>query len=318
MFQITLVQSNQIKGLAIFLVFIYHAFGFLRLPNYFAGQIGVDLFLFASGYGVSQSIDKYPTAFNFVRNRFVQLLPKYIAAIFFAYCLFGGFNWIDFLLHITFSHGLFPNYFFGIDNALWYMSLIFLGYFYVAIIKRFRLDEFCLILGMLLYVVAVFLYENREPVISHLVPRIPIFVIAYWIGRNQGRTYFNQKYILDIIASVIFYIVSILYLPGIFGGVGIALSLAMVLLTINKINSIAAVFSYVGMYSYEIYLLHDLVLRILVQEMQRGDFANVPHYRMIFLLLAFLMVAIATFGFVYFFKMLEVAKRRFANQLSVK
>src|SRR4051812_28183228 len=74
MVSITPAQSNQMKGFAILLVFIYHSTGYLKVPNYSAGQIGVDLFLFASGYGIAQSIDRYSSFSEFMQRRLARLL----------------------------------------------------------------------------------------------------------------------------------------------------------------------------------------------------------------------------------------------------
>lgn len=124
--------SKLIQGTAIIMVFIYHGFGFLGLPNYTAGQIGVDLFLLVSGYGVSASIEKYISGFQFLRARVAKLYLKYVLAIVLTIGAFGAVESPDLILHLTFLHGYSTKYFFGIDNAFWYMSLIFSMYFFCS------------------------------------------------------------------------------------------------------------------------------------------------------------------------------------------
>ncbi|MES2212780.1 MAG: acyltransferase [Pseudomonadota bacterium] len=325
MFHVTSQQTHFIKGFAIILIFVYHCFGFLQLQNYLCGQIGVELFLIASGYGLAQSIDKYPNAFSFMKKRVTQLFPKYLVTLLAICAVFGHFSSTDFLMHITFLNGLFSPYFFGIDNAFWFMSMIFLCYLLVAIVWQLSLERFFLLFGIGLYILLTQVYSHNDTILTHLVLRIPTFVFAYWFSRfwcTPNRQFLNRNNTADAIAVVAFYVTAYFFTFGLFYHLGITLSLLSVLFALSRITPINKACTLVGVYSYEIYLVHDPALKYIAQVMAR-DNALHGATRIIVLFVSGITLTIAltcilVYGFKLFSNLKLAAAKRLFNGVGVR
>ena len=73
---------DELKGLAILLVVLYHAGGVLVWQNLLHGDLGVDIFVILSGIGLTLSARTAtePTV-TFMRRRLVRIMPAYWIAL---------------------------------------------------------------------------------------------------------------------------------------------------------------------------------------------------------------------------------------------
>lgn len=76
---------GSMMGVAILMVLLYHAAccnlpmgGFTQVANY--GLIGVDIFLFFSGYGLCFSFNKNKLS-EFFKRRYMRVLPLYLILV---------------------------------------------------------------------------------------------------------------------------------------------------------------------------------------------------------------------------------------------
>lgn len=132
-------KTEELKGFAILAVIFSHISYFLSADNRFLfplsilAGVGVDLFLFLSGFGLTSSALKSPLSIvNFYKKRLKKLfLPMWLVIFLFIILDF-------FILHTTYSQteivqsfvGFFPqaNLYLNIDSPLWYFSIIFFYY----------------------------------------------------------------------------------------------------------------------------------------------------------------------------------------------
>lgn len=120
-----------------------------------------------------------------------------------------------------------------------------------------------LLSGAFLYLLLLYIYYGREPVISHFVPRIPIFFIGYRLAECWKPSLEFKKNISDLIGLLIVYTFSMIYLPGYFFNAGVAISLLFILSLLSRFPIINDSLYWVGTYSFDVYLVHDQVLRYL-------------------------------------------------------
>lgn len=260
--KITFEQITLLKGGGIIIIMLYHACGWLGLPNISQGQVGVDIFVFVSGYGISNSALKYKNqGLLFLKKRLISIYPYYLLVILIAsYFLKPTLN--DLALHLTLFQCVTAPYCFGIDNALWYMTLIAYLYIFVAIINRSVLEQYMVPLGFALAIVFLFLYKDVQPIISHLVPRMPVFFIGYYVAdlvlkKDKG----NFARALIPIMAIIYFFISIKMQPGFFTTLGLAVFFSMVFVQLSNVSFINKILMYFGIYSYQIYLVHDFAMR---------------------------------------------------------
>src|SRR5580693_5248857 len=102
---------DELRGLAILLVILYHAGGVLVWQNFFHGDVGVDIFVILSGVGIALST-RIETAGAFLRRRLFRVFPAYwivltaflLGNIYLLHIPYTGFN---VLVHYLGIHALF-------------------------------------------------------------------------------------------------------------------------------------------------------------------------------------------------------------------
>lgn len=100
---IEFISKNRtyLMGIAMILVVIYHAFSCVYNPIGVLniGYVGVDIFLFLSGFGLASSFEKNKIS-NFYKNRFTRIYPIYFIGVLTTYLIMCHKVWgIDDLLY---------------------------------------------------------------------------------------------------------------------------------------------------------------------------------------------------------------------------
>lgn len=291
--------TNELKGVAILLVVFGHIGYFLVNDHNFLfplssiAGVGVDIFLFLSGYGlVVSAITKSRTIGQFYKDRLVKLMVPFWLVI-------SAFFLLDFfVLNKAYPIGYIVSSFFGLFNSadlykdinspLWYFTLILFYYivFPIVFIKR-RPWISALIIYVLTYVIIalnpVWLSKVRYFHEVHMLA-FPLGVLA---GGAVCNTFnFRQKIsnkiesivksnrVMGIVKNTVYCFLALIllfiiahntYNSGVGQGVRVeqiitmATTLAFVFLfLIKKIEF--RLLNLIGLYSYEIYLLHWPIL----------------------------------------------------------
>jgi len=264
-----------VMGIATLLIIWFHS-ALLVNPDSFMGRfkhigdIGVDMFLFASGAGVYFALKKHGRFWPYLRSRLFRVLPAYlmVAIPWFAYqdIMLGGSRKL-FLKDITMIS-------FWLDGRMtfWYISAILLLYIvtpaYMKLCRRFRnLDKIsiCVLYGIVLLVPEAFLNHLVGPAMIFL-PRIPIYLAGLSFGKamEQGRVFrLKAIWLFVIIASSSIPLAAAMgWLPWklsyvvkyvAFGPLAVILSMACSKIPENRFTG------YFGHRSLEIYLLLEKV-----------------------------------------------------------
>ena len=271
--------TNQLKGVAIFTVIFAHIGYFLSADTRFlypfsvAGGVGVNIFLFLSGFGltVSQISNSLPI-FSFYKKRLLRLFfPLWI--------VISALFLLDFLiLHRTYPTneiiasyiGFFPgsDVFINIDSPLWYITIILFYYFVfpLTFIKRFPLLSPILVL-----LASLFILNMSLPVNEDTLKLYKLHTLAFPAGILFGLFYqkikinFNKyiKFGIIIISFLVFLYTSINSGigedPKIEQSISLLTTLSlMIFFSLIKFNF--KLLSIFGILSYEIYLIHWPIL----------------------------------------------------------
>lgn len=267
---------DELKGLALILVVFYHATGILGWPNWLQGQLGVDIFLILSGVTLALGPSATEPLGTFFRRRFLRIFPAYwlALALFLAldYFLRGLVHpaprvW----LHVTGLHAFSREFdLWGINDSLWFIALIVPLYATFAFARRWlHRPADILGLGCLLtaLVCATYLATGNSGALIHLGVRLPSFFVGLVLGHALAAPQINLRPtpLLAVGGLTLAYVTLNHGLN--FFGLGAALAVSAAYLALRAalpatiVSGALRPFARLGLYSYEIYLFHQPLIR---------------------------------------------------------
>ena len=305
---------TQLMGLAMLLILIFHTGIDITNINIIRslkdiGDVGVDIFLLLSGIGLYFSYTKDSDKIHFYKKRILRILPTFIPIAIVWYStfalIFGG-KIEDVLLGVTTLS-------FWIKGSMtwWFISAILILYiftpFYIDFFDRNpRKITICtvlvlIILGLLIRFTSL---DNIFDYLLVFICRIPIFIIGIYIGylifNNKGLLLNNTIiYVFSIISLILSLLIvnpQTIYIPFALKyytyiplSFGICLYVSKVL---DKFNKNFELLSFLGIYSLEIYLLHEKILWIL---MFSEKIIVIDKYHIVINIIAYLLSMIAAY-----------------------
>lgn len=289
--------TQEIKGFAILAIIFSHIGYFLVSDHQFlfplsiAAGVGVNLFLFLSGYGLTLSALAKPLSIlEFYRHR----LPKLYVPLWVTLFVFLGLDF--FVLGRVYGFGTLSKMFLGffpradlaldINSPLWYFTLII---FYYLLFPLVFLRKYPWVSALILYGAGYFLILWNPAVLEPVMRLYRVHILAFPLGVLVGallHTYTRStypervKYIWQSVERLKFlkrvlYWVSVGFLLWLIGytayrshvgdtpwleeATSLLTSLGVIVLfLISKLES--RLLTWFGVYSFEIYLLHWPVL----------------------------------------------------------
>lgn len=284
--------TNELKGLGILMVIFSHIGYFLvdntrfLYPLSVAGGVGVNLFFFLSGYGLSISaFKKSRSVLDFYKDRILKLVvPLWIVLIFIIlsdYLILSKIYPFNEILY-SFS-GYFPvaDLYNNINSPLWFITPIIIYYLIFPLIFH---KKYLYLSGILLIIFSYILLFNQN-IIDFFVSKTifnydvlslyQIHFAAFPLGMISADLIFNQNIFRNIKFNpllqglLVFSAIIIICYFSINSFVGIdktkeqfislIVSLLMVFVFVFK-NIKITLLSLFGIYSYEIYLVHWPIL----------------------------------------------------------
>jgi peptidoglycan/LPS O-acetylase OafA/YrhL len=287
--------SQELKGFAILAVVFSHIGYFLMSDTRFLNPlstlagVGVNLFLFLSGYGLTVSaIKKYLTPWQFYKRRLVKLfVPFWITlAIFFIANIF--------ILHLNYSPtyiirsflGYFPhaNLYEDINSPLWYFTLI-LFYYLIFPLTFFR--KYPWVSAIIVYLASYGIILWQPTFLDYIIHMYKVHLLAFPLGMIIANLFakpeifttgrigvliekIRQIIKIEIAKKIVYYVLFltltyVFFYTAINSNIGsdprteeitsiITMSVLTVLFLIKKFE--IRFFYIFGLYSFEIYLLH--------------------------------------------------------------
>jgi peptidoglycan/LPS O-acetylase OafA/YrhL len=253
--QLTISSLSQYReeymGLAITLVVLYHLYawcnyGFFDMFHY--GYVGVDIFMFLSGYGCCFSYNKYSSSV-FYKRRFIRIYPLFF--IFYGilflskYIIYGLFSSKELFTAITTID------FYNINSTSkeWYISSMVLLYALFPLLYRFTNKKIIICSSFIALGVTLLDIDWRH---DCLVSRIPLFLLGIWAYKNKGREMFLIMTVFILIGAFSFlkcqspFMMSSMFCP-------------LLLYFLSKSVSRNYILSLLGKYTLDIFLANGLV-----------------------------------------------------------
>lgn len=264
-------ERSALMGFSILWVVLFH-YG-LSMPFTiisYLGFTGVDLFVSLSAYGLTVSMSKNPSVMSFYKRRIVRIFPSYIVIGLIAMILLYNDGIVNFLFRFStlgfWTNGLFYDWYIPSIVALY---LIFpMIFFYVGSGEN---RKGILLLVLFFYLLALYhaidvsKIDNPHYLILY---RTPLFILAscpYFVNveLNKFLKYCYFGFVLFVLLSIVFVFTSklrFLFLSTTFLTPCLLIVMSFIFRRVNILHSL---FSFVGNYSLEIYIVFMLVYYLL-------------------------------------------------------
>lgn len=275
--------TAELKGLAILMIVLSHIGYFLSADHRFlwplsiAAGVGVNLFLFLSGFGLTaSSLRNDLTVWEFYRRRLSKLfLPFWLPLVVFllldALFLKINYSW-DFIWHAAIGIFTHADLYSDLNSPLWYFTFI-LGYY--LLFPLLFSKKFPWLSAISLYFAGYFLVYFQPTELANVMHLYKVHIIAFPLGvlfawliakikpgslEKPSRGWRAVGYYVILVALLALFVYA-----NINSGIGQSASqeqwmsvVAVLAITgvfmLKKVES--RLLSWFGLYSYEIYLWH--------------------------------------------------------------
>lgn len=268
-------QIEELRGLAMIFIVLYHAGGVLVWSNYFHGDLGVDIFVIISGLGLMLS-SRQDTFVPFMVRRLKRLIPLYwlILTVFLVcntHFLQHKYSAFNIVVHYLGIHDLFGDFYaFGIDDSFWFISFIlflYVCFYFLRPVLSRAPDRFIFLAGLISAVVALACFFGRQGgLMGHIGFRTP----SFFFGMAAGELIRRGRLDLPLTGWLALGLLFLGYGPYTQGvtfystPVAISIMAGYVILLrprLSAANPLTRSLGFVGRHSYEIFLLHQPLIR---------------------------------------------------------
>ena len=266
--------STSLKGLACLLIVAHHFCSWLMGKGYGnwlidfigvrAGVVGVTVFFFLSAYGLSESQGRNHYSFKaFIKRRLSKVYVPLIITNMIYYLFLWIINKISFNFQGFILNALNIHY---LDGVLWFCNTILIFYliFYLSFLPKSKWSKVCVcLLFTLIYSISSTIYFPDAPFYVYSIIGFPFGMVCSLYKDNIIK--FNHWGYWSILLLLILFLVATT-LPTykkliLMNSYCFILLIVLVALIQNvKIPKKIVLLSYIGTYSYKIYLLHNKVL----------------------------------------------------------
>lgn len=252
-------NRSYLMGIAMLFVVVFHAFCWIYNPvgGFNIGYVGVDMFLFLSGFGLASSFEKNKLSI-FYKNRLKRIYPMYSLAVLTTYLFLCQNDWgIDDLLYNLSSLGFYTKG--GTQRYDWYLESLFTLYFLFPVF--YHLSKLKYIALLFLFMLTVFvLYKYDVPWwYDCFIGRLPIFLY----GIMFTQCYKSAKYIGAL--GVVLYIPCRLYVSQFLASSLLVIAIIFIVsYFIRHLNSsVNNVIIFIGKHSLEIYIVNQFIFWVM-------------------------------------------------------
>ena len=310
-----LTATKELKGFAMLAIIFSHIGYFLSAQTQFLypfsilAGVGVNLFLFLSGFGLTISALKNPLSIiNFYKKRLLKLfIPLWMVIILLILTdlFFLGIKYPIQTMVQSFL-GFFPSarIYESLDSPLWYFTMIF---FYYLIFPLTFFKKYKYLSVLLIFAVSFFILQLKLPLDEGVLNLFKLHFIAFPLGVLFAvSTYkivnINYKQLLPLLPLLIVLFIYSSFNSGVGQGkfieqtISLLTMFSLILLFMIK-NFQFRLFSLFGIFSYEIYLIHWPILYRygLLYKLFPPSFATI-FYLIIFLGLGFIIQKIILYA----------------------
>lgn len=261
-----------------------------------AGNVGVEIFLICSGFGLYYSFSKNSNILSFYKKRAIRILPAVliVSSIYYAFANIG--------IREYFSSVLLIDYFTKGKTDFWYFALLISLYIlYPLIHKLVEKQKDSVVIGVVVFLIALgfvmaYILKLDLGIRYYAILRVPSFIIGVWFGKKS----FEKKQfgfiwipICMAVAVFCFALVSAMHFNRIpmsftnsvylyyFINIPFSVSISVIFAVLfNRLSLriVKASLALCGTLSLELYLLFERVTEICKVTINLHDLTNISFY----------------------------------------
>lgn len=259
----TVISNRDVfMGIAIVMVVLYHyntGLSFQKL--FYPGFLGVDIFLFFSGYGLCRSYETH-SLYDFYKRRFTRILPMFLLLAIVKCSLYttngGNLSVADWICSLTTLNywrvgGIF------ID---WYLCGLILLYIVFPILYALPYMGGAILSIVLLTIIAIAF--NLDWTYQCLMERVPIFLVGIYCYRYDKAKVIKNASIWFLAT---FGVMEVLLMKNIVHTYTVFYTLALYVIlfigcVLRLVNRELGLLKIIGRYSLEIYITNCIVMKL--------------------------------------------------------
>ena len=252
-YRLCLDDSAKLKGIAIVLIIISHVAGMFQI-RYFTpcGGIGVALFLFVAGYGLSESFDRNGLK-NFWKKRLIVVLVPYFMVEILAVVIIPQRNAVSVIKSLLLIE---PR-----KSQIWYLQYLFLCYICFWCTYKFVSKKYRLLILLMLAILSFFLLKEIAAEQA----------LSFWCGClfSEKKGLFEKLHRVSVVL-LLFGVIMLAFKqldlvrnasPIIINCVQLSIKLPIALYLVDMVTQMPTIMKYlymekIGKVSYELYLIH--------------------------------------------------------------
>lgn len=267
---------DELRGLAILLLILFHAGGVLVWNNYLHGDLGTCMFLGLSGVGLAYGATQ-ETPGTFFRRRLLRIMPTYwVVLTAYVVCnqhfLQHNYGWLNITTHYLGIHGFFGDLIgLGINDSFWFVTAFLVCYVSFFALKPLldRPEWLLLWAGALCSGVSFLLFfTGQAGLMGHFGFRFGSFFAGMLIGHTLRTGSLRLRLGVPLVAAL-FLFGYVPYTRGItfistFVSLSVVLGYCFLLrpqLSAAVRRPVTAVLGFLGAHSLEIAILHLPLMR---------------------------------------------------------
>ena len=266
----------------------------------FIGWIGVPVFIFLTGYGLSQ---KHPTVIRgggFLKNSYLKLLSLIAPALLFfmirGLCL--NMDWIVVLKRVSYlifvTNFAYP-WLECSPGVYWYFGLTFQLYVYYYFCSKYIGNKGLLIISILSLVGMFMLWKMNYSVYfdtyRHCITGwFPCFAIGIWWGGNNHKV--NTSWVMELLGGIMLFalavVMNISFLSWLFVPIVSLVAFCLIGRLLLRTKYVSLVFKWIGRVSASLFVCHPIVLLFVLSFQKVSLIGIVAIYLVLSGLMAFL------------------------------
>lgn len=251
------ISSNRtyLMGVAMLMVLLYHLFDWVHNPvgKFNIGYVGVDCFLFLSGYGLRHSFERNSIP-HFLKNRIKRIYPIYFIAVCLTFLIlpldWTSSDFVNNLLTIGFyTDG-------GVNRYDWYVESLFTLYFLFPLFYLLSKSKYVGLLVVFVATVLVYRFFGFYWWYDCLIGRIPIFLYGIMFKSLSEKSF----YVIGSISLLLYFPLYFYCSDFLASSMLVPAIILILLMVVHKLNpKVKNCMDFMGKYSLEIYIANLFV-----------------------------------------------------------
>lgn len=246
------------------------------------GYGGVDFFFFSSGIGCYYSYMSDENCLEFIKRRIIRIMPTYLIfiTVWCSYRFFIG----EMTRHACVGNLLCIQYFINKEYSFnWFISAIWIFYIITPFIAKYISEIECLkqyiFLFVFLFVISIVFWNVHDYII--IFSRLPIYCLGCVVAKNDRKMIKRKEVLLFSILAIVGIVIlgfsytffyeklwdfGLWWYPFFFIVPGFCICISLICEHFSQKNigkKFVNIFNSMGKYTFELYLIHIMVIEIL-------------------------------------------------------